>query len=277
MNRYLKLVNFEIGRFFKVYVSLLLILVVTEFAGVYFISKWYMNQANKLMVTNSLSQSEYVHQYGQTSFVSIIDSLWFIGPIGLSAAALIFYVFLIWYREWNGKNTFAYRLLMLPIPRLTLFFAKATAIFLMVLGFVAVQILLFFLQIVFFETLIPGEFRSMMGLNEILQSSNYASIILPSSFSEFILFYGVGFTALLVIFTAILFERCYQLMGIFIGILYCVIAGTLFVSPFLVMELLNYQFFYPKEILLIEIGLILFIAAASILTSRLLLNKKITV
>ncbi|ALC90644.1 hypothetical protein AM500_13250 [Bacillus sp. FJAT-18017] len=277
MNRYFKLVNFEISRFFKLYISLLLILVVTEFAGVFSISKWYMNQANKLMVTNSLSATEYVHQYGQTSFISIIDSLWFIGPIGLSAAALIFYVFMIWYREWNGKNTFAYRLLMLPIPRLTIFFAKATAIFLMVLGLVAAQILLFPVQKILFEWLVPGEFRILMGISETLQASVYVSIILPSTFSEFILFYGVGFTALLVIFTAILFERCYRVKGIFIGIMYCVAAGTLFASPFLLMAWMNYQFFYPIEILLIEFGLILLIATASIWTSRLLLNKKITV
>ena len=40
--------------------------------------------------------------------------MWFLGPIALCIAALIIYVFFIWYRDWLGKNTFAYRLLMLP-------------------------------------------------------------------------------------------------------------------------------------------------------------------
>ena len=35
------------------------------------------------------------------------------------------YVFFIWYRDWLGKYTFAYRLLMLPTTRINIYFAKA--------------------------------------------------------------------------------------------------------------------------------------------------------
>ena len=55
----------------------------------------------------------------------------------LCIVALIFYCFIIWYRDWFGKNTFAYRLLMLPTSRLNLYIAKATTILLFILGLLA--------------------------------------------------------------------------------------------------------------------------------------------
>ena len=38
---------------------------------------------------------------------------------------------------------------------------------------------------------------------------------------EFVIYYGVGMTAVFVVFKAILFERSFRLKGIIYGILYC--------------------------------------------------------
>ena len=46
------------------------------------------------------------------------------GPIALCVVVLIIYVFFIWYRDWLGKNTFIYRLLMLPTARIQCLFSK---------------------------------------------------------------------------------------------------------------------------------------------------------
>src|SRR5690606_30997651 len=53
---------------------------------------------------------------------------WFAVPVGLSVAVLVIYAFLIWYRGWFGRSTFAYRLLSLPSERRNIYFAKLTAI-----------------------------------------------------------------------------------------------------------------------------------------------------
>ena len=42
----------------------------------------------------------------------------------LCGVILIIYVFFIWYRDWLGKNTFIYRLLMLPTARIQCLFGK---------------------------------------------------------------------------------------------------------------------------------------------------------
>src|SRR5690625_4125438 len=142
MKSYLKLVNFEFNRFFKIYAALITITVISQITGAIVISRNYVSQANQAMYEHGLSQAIFIEQYGTMSFYRIAQTIWVTGPITLCIVALIFYVFLIWYRDWFGKNTFIYRLLMLPTERLNVFFAKATTIFLMVLGLVALQIFL---------------------------------------------------------------------------------------------------------------------------------------
>ena len=83
-----------------------------------------------------MPKETFIEQYGTLSFFDITQSTWFIGPIALCIAMLIIYVFFIWYRDWLGKNTFIYRLLMLPTNRLNIYLAKATTILLFILGLV---------------------------------------------------------------------------------------------------------------------------------------------
>ena len=278
MNRYMKLVNYEINRFFKIYFSLLLITFLSQIAGVLIMSKGYINEVNRALLDQGYSKNEYIQHFGKMSFPQIMDSLWFFGPIGVCAAAMIFYMFLIWYRDWFGKNTFIYRLFMLPTSRLNIFFSKATAIFFMVLGLIAFQLLLLPLQNGLYQWIVPADFRSLMTIGEILRANTNIGLIIPTTFSEFLSYYSIGFILILVVFTAILFERSYRLKGIVLGILYMILAGAVFLSPILIMIFLqSNHFFYPLEFLLIEIGLGILIAFTSIWISHYLLNKKVTV
>ncbi|WP_121614200.1 hypothetical protein [Mesobacillus foraminis] len=278
MKRYLKLVNFEINRFVKIYLSLLVITLILQFAGVVLESNEYIDSANRTMVQQSWSKAEYITQYGKISFPVLMQGLWFTGSMALCAAALLFYIFLIWYRDWFGKNTFIYRLLMLPTSRLTIYFAKATAIFLMVLGLIAFQLILLPIQNSLFNSIIPADLRAAMNVDEIVRGSIYRSIIVPNSFSEFILIYGAGLMLVFILFTAILFERSFRLKGIILGILYCLATCSLFLSPVLIMEFTHQaNIFYPLEFLAMEIGFGLLVAIASIFISGFLLTKKITV
>src|SRR5699024_8235314 len=128
MKNYLKLVNFELNRFIKLYAILIAITIISQISGVIVISRQYLNHAHETIFEESMSQADYLLQYGTMSFQRITQSIWVMGPIALCIVALLFYVFLIWYRDWFGKNTFIYRLLMLPTARLNVYLAKATTI-----------------------------------------------------------------------------------------------------------------------------------------------------
>ena len=280
MKNYLKLVNFEFNRLAKLFAVLLGITLLGQIAGVIVLSKQYLNMANEKIYEEMIPKAQFIAEFGQMNFLQITRSVWFMGPIALCIAGVAFYIFLIWYRDWFGKNTFVYRLLMLPTTRLNIFYAKLTNILLLTFGFVAFQLIFLPIETTVFKWMLPSEFRNdvnVMNVIEILQSMPELSIIFPSSFIQFILYYGAGLMVVSVLFTAILFERSFKWKGIFAGIIYSLVAVAVFISPILLHETVLDGFFYPIELFLLEIVMGLIILAGSIWMSGFLLKKKITI
>ncbi|WP_350301208.1 hypothetical protein [Peribacillus frigoritolerans] len=277
MMRYIKLVNFEINRFSKIYISLLLITLVSQFAGVIMGIKSYLNQAHEIMSEEKISEAVYVTNYNGIDFTHIANTLWFQGPIALSAVALIFYIFLIWYRDWFGKNTFIYRLLMLPTSRLSIYLSKATAIFLMVLGLIAFQIIILPMENALFNSNVPEAFLNMeMSSSTITKTSPILALVMPSTFTQFLLSYGIGLMIMSILFTAIMFERSFRIKGIILGLIYCGIAAALFLAPVFVMGLGNI-YFYPNELLGLQLAFGIIVTGLSIWLGSWLLKNRVTV
>jgi hypothetical protein len=277
MKSYLKLVNFEFNRFAKIFAVLLGITLVVQIAGVIVLSKIYLNMANEKIYEEFMPKAEFLLNYGQMSFLSVTRSVWFLGPIALCIAGVGFYIFLIWYRDWFGKNTFIYRLLMLPTTRLNVFYAKITNILLATFGFVAFQLILIPIETMVFRWMLPKEFRVDMSVKEIVSSMPELQILFPNNFLEMILFYGAGLMVVSILFTAILFERSFRWKGIFVGILFSLVAVAVFISPLLLQEFVLNDYFYPLELFVLEIVMGLIVLAGSIWMSGFLLKNKITV
>ncbi|MFD4929661.1 hypothetical protein ACFWMS_12095 [Peribacillus butanolivorans] len=277
MMRYIKLVNFEINRFSKIYLSLLLITLVSQFVGVIIGTKNYLDGAKETMSVEKLTEAAYVTNYNGIDFTQITNSLWFLGPIALSAVALIFYIFLIWYRDWFGKNTFIYRLLMLPTSRLSIYLSKATAIFLMVLGLIALQIIILPMENALFNSYVPESLlNTEMSTFSIVKMNSVLNLVIPSTFTQFLLSYGIGLMVMSILFTAIMFERSFRIKGIILGLVYCGIAAALFLAPVFVMASENF-YFYPNELLGILIALGIIVTGLSIWLGSWLLKNHVTV
>ncbi|SFB05854.1 hypothetical protein SAMN04488072_106119 [Lentibacillus halodurans] len=276
MNRFLKLVNFELNRFMNIYLVLIALTVIVQAAGVIVTANAYMDKANQAINEEMLSAAQFIEQYGAMSFLDFARGLWFTGPIAVCAAALLFYIFMIWYRDWLGKNTFIYRLLMLPTARLNVYLAKATSIVLMVLGLVSVQLIILPLENSVLKWMVPADFRTDMTVGQIVKW-DYLSILVPQSFTEFILYYGAGFMAVSVLFTAILFERSFKWKGIFLGIGYAAISAIIMLSPLLATAFMDHYYLYPLETFGLEVGLGLILTALTLWMGHYLLTKKITV
>jgi hypothetical protein len=277
MKKYLKLVNFEFNRIAKLFVVLLGITFVAEIIGVIVISKEYLNMANEKIYDEMMTMAQFLETFGQMSFLQIVRSVWFVGPIALCIAGIAFYIFIIWYRDWVGKNTFIYRLLMLPTTRLNIFYAKITTIMISTFGLVAFQLILLPIEILVMNAMVPNEFRVDMSVNEIVTSIPELSIIIPASLIELILFYGAGLLGVSILFTGILMERSFRWKGILAGLIYSALAVVIFISPLLLQEFVLNGYFYPIELLVLEIVMGLIVLTASIWMSGFLLRKKITV
>jgi hypothetical protein len=277
MRNYLKLVNFEFNRIAKIFAVLLGITFVTQIVGVIVQSRDYLNMANEKIYEEMIPKAQFLESFGQMSFLQIVRSIWFVGPIALCIAGVGFYIFLIWYRDWVGKNTFIYRLLMLPTTRLNIFFAKITNILIMIFGLVAFQIIYLPIEMLVMKGMVPNEFRRDMTMKEIVTSMPELTIIMPSSAAELLLYYGAGLLAVSILFTAILMERSFKWKGIFAGLIYSAIAVVVLILPLLLQEFVLNGFFYPIELFALEIVMGLIVLVASIWMSGFLLKKKITV
>lgn len=280
MNRYLKLVNFEVNRFFKLYIGLLIIVAISQFVSLFLVKSYYMNTANDANYASSMKATEeFIASNGLLSFNQVANHALFIGPIVICIALMMFYVFFIWYRDYFGKNTFIYRLFMLPTSRMTIYFAKATTILIMVLSLLAFQLILLPIEINVFQQIVPSELLGKMSTIDLFRSTTIFTMILPSNFMDFIFRYLIGMGLVFTLFTFILLERSYRWKGIVFGILYVIaIAGVLLIPAFIESYLFGDDFsFYPSEVFYMELGLFTIIITGSILFSKYLLKNKVSV
>ncbi|MDQ0878295.1 hypothetical protein QFZ77_006954 [Paenibacillus sp. V4I3] len=277
MNRYGKLLNWEIVRFSKFYGALLVITLFSQFFGIWLEANSYMNRAEEMMDRNSISAVQYAAQYGKTSITNGYSSIWIEGSISLCAASLLLYIFLIWYKEWFGKSTFAYRLLMLPTSRMNVYLAKLSTIVLFVLGLIAFQLMLVPIHISVFDAMIPGEFRQDVPIPELIHHHPLLKMLAPKYFIEFVLYYGAGAMGVVVLFTAILLERSFRYKGIAAGILYSVAALLLILLPVIIAEVWVRNYLFPSEVLLLQIIIGICITGLSLWFSSYLLRKKVTI
>src|SRR5699024_1468189 len=100
---------------------------------------------------------------------------------------------------------------------------------------------------------------------------------ISQTFTQFILHYGTGTIVVSVIFTAILFERSFRWKGVLLGVIYGIVAIGMFISPLILQDVILDGFFYPGEMVLLEIAAGLLVLAGSIWMSNFLLKKKIRV
>lgn len=278
MKNFIKLVNFELNRFMKLYVVLFIIIFVIQLSGTIFAAMNYMRSANNAVIQGGMSQLEFIETYSTFGMVDVTYSMMFLAPIAVGVAALLFYLFFIWYRDWFAKNTFIYRLLMLPTSRMNIFLSKATVIMLSVLGLVAYQIILLNVYSHVIKWIVPKVYRIDYSVGEIVHSFEYLSIIIPQGFVEFIIAYGLGFSFVVVMFTVILFERSFRLKGIVIGVLYTILVGFTFALPVIIQFIIiGKVILYPGELFAVQIAIWLFIVVGSLFVSRYLLKNKVTV
>ena len=271
MNDYLKLVNFEVKRFSKLFLTLIVAVIVAQLIGAFMTSFSYMDRVETTMAQKQMGESEYVLEYGTYNFQEFIFSGYFILSIMFAASILIIYVFFIWYRDWLGKSSFIYRLLMLPTARRNIYFAKLTTILLFVLCLVGIQIALLEVVQLIIHGIIPDQLRADSS-KAYIYSFDILSFLYPKTPLLFALLYGLGATVVAVVFTAILFERSYHLKGIFLGVIYLVISIIVMAIPVIIQDITGYL--YLNEIIgLTAVTSILTLGVALYLADYLLKRK----
>jgi len=278
MSKYIKLVHFEFNRFSNIFFILIGITIVSQIISVFTSANNYLGNVNQMVYREGMTKEQFIEQYDYMSLHQLTDSVWFVGPIALCIVTLLIYLFFIWYRDWFGKNSFIYRLLMLPTSRVNLYMAKVTTIMLLVFGLVGLQLLLLPIENMILGIIVPSEYTMDLPVYETF-TYRYEFLVklFPKTFMQFSVYYSVGLMGVLVLFTVILFERCFRWKGIAIGIIYCILSALVFTSPLIVQSTFLDNFFYPIELLGLIVITGLIVTTASIMVSLYLLKNKITV
>lgn len=278
MNRFIKLFYYEFNRFRFLYLSLLAATVILQMGGLYWYVQSKVSNINDLMAVNSLSEEEYIFKYGLTHFSGYtLNSMWFLAPIVLSIAVLLLYVFMIWYRDWLGKNMFIYRLMMLPTTRMNMYWAKLSVVLMSVLGLVGFQLLLLPIEMKLFQLWFPDTFIKTVGIQEVMMNNPILNVLYPDTFLEFVVYYTLGASAVVVLFTAILMERSFRWKGIVAGLVYTAVACLVFFLPVIIAEMIGSPYFYPIEMLLMMIVSWALVTAGSLWLSFYLIKRRVSV
>ncbi|MDN6194015.1 MAG: hypothetical protein L0I88_03135 [Alkalibacterium sp.] len=273
----LKLTNFELSRLSKFLFTLMGLTVLANLVGYIYIPMKFMDKINKFTIESSATTEEVLNSLGTLSFYDVTMSLWIVAPIAIGVSGLLFYSVFIWYREWFGKNTFAYRLLMLPVSRMTLFFSKFIVIFIGIFTLISTQIVSLFIGYPIVSAIVDSTYFSSLGLIESMYMHPLFLILFPLEPNYFLILI-VGATVLLVMFTLILMERSFASKGILFGIGYAMVALAIVLFPLFLSDIFNNNYLiYGSELVIIEVVLMIIVSISSLFTSRYLINNKITV
>ncbi|AFC29636.1 hypothetical protein PM3016_2760 [Paenibacillus mucilaginosus 3016] len=269
-----KLLHYEIDRFSKIYGAMALLTLVVQWVSTVWMAKGLVDRIEEEF---RLSPFAYADRFGKVSFVDFGSNLFFMAPVALCAAAMLLYVFLIWYRDWFGKNSFIYRLLMLPASRMNIYWAKLGTILIFVFGLIAFQLVTLPLHLFTFNSIVPVEIRSPVTIAQILMRNDLFQLLTPLRVSEFFFLYVLGTAIVIILFTFILFERSYRLRGLIAGGLYLLGTTALLSVPSWLNDTWVPNFFYNNEIIIMECMAGLLIVSVSLWVSSYLIRYKISV
>ena len=274
MGNYIKLVNFEIQRFWKFLMTLVVFVVVVQIIGAFVDTSSFLNQAQRTMQQEKIAESQYVFNYNVYSLYHFLNSGLFLISVMFTIAVLIIYVFFIWYRDWFGKSSFIYRLLMLPTERRHIYFAKLTTILLFVFVLLGLQVLLIEVAELIIKSILPAELYAEQGVI-FTYSYDVLAILFPQSMLGFLLSYGIGTALVATLFTAILLERSFHLKGIILAGIYITLSQAFLFTPILLD--MNTNYFYMSEILSMFVVTALIIFVVAVFLANYLLKRKINV
>lgn len=270
MKKFISLLSFEMDRFLKFLIPTFLITAVLQLVVTVSESLSYNRNLEKLV-----AQGESVDHIPSFSLQDVTGNGLYELSIMLIILVFMFYSFFTWYREWLGKNTFIYRLLMLPTNRTYLFLTKSLVFLIGGLLAFVFQFGLYFIELKIVEWLVNSSHYISLSIHNVqpmyglIQSS-----LFPTSLIQFISTYSFAFAALISLFTGIIIERSFGLKGLIIGAAY-------FIGFFVFYSVLNSLFYNnlsltlrpSQEKLILMLYQFLMIGIGTLISSRLLKNK----
>lgn len=206
MKKFFMLSNEEIKRSFKLYLSILTILVIVELTSVVYQILHYQSKLEDLMKKERLTEMEAVDQLnGPLTFGDATNYFKYMIAIGIMFTIL--YAFQIWYRDWYGESKYIYRLLMLPGKRITILLSKLTTVLVFVCGFMGIQWITILLSRRLYEWLLP---EHLQAASKIIGESAALNMLYTFNVIDTFVILALALFVITMVFLFVLTERSYQ-------------------------------------------------------------------
>lgn len=273
MKKFIRLLNFEFNRFFKFF-SAALFFIFTGQSILFTEALLRKNQQLQYAIQQTGGNESQINQMISLPLTmkSFLESFWYRLLVYSILAFLFFYLIFNWYRDWLGKNTFIYRLLMLPINRMQIFWAKSLILVIGALAYIAFQ----YCSVGFYQMiarwLLPHEYFTSLPIHEILEEATAYMGFPPTKALQIFLIIGACFVVLTHFTAAIMIERSLRLKGIIIGVFYC---GTMYILQLLPL-ILNFSLL-SSEVFLMTVACFILSWTISLAVIYYLLNHKVSV
>ncbi|WP_018659114.1 hypothetical protein [Allofustis seminis] len=281
MKKFFNLFAFEYNRLTKILFPGLLIALGIEGAALCTKVYQYTRSVKHVLLSNpTLSTDEVLTQVnGQFSVGGFFESPFLFFPLLGIAAIFVFYAIYTWYRDWFGKNTFIYRLLMLPVPRLFVYCAKVLAFLVGGLTALMAQFLAFYLFEKIVILLVAPEYLDPTPITLFITSIMPSALFYSNEVIDIVSLFLSSISFLSVLFTMILAERSFRMKGLLAGALLfgAYLASYVFVSTHSLFYTVFHFYLLPSEQLMgtLLVHTVWLILSAFI--SRYLLEQKVTV
>lgn len=274
MKKFISLLSFEMNRFLKFLLPTLVIVAVLQVFSALTKIFSYNSELERMV-----ARGESLDFVSEFTVHNITGSTLFELSILLIVLMFAFYSFFTWYREWLGKNTFIYRLLMLPTNRTYVILTKSLVFLIGGLLAFAFQFGMYFVHLNLAEWLVTSTHYQSLGIHDVQPMYGIIQhVLFPKTVFQFLSYYSFAFAALISLFTGIIIERSFGMKGFIFGVIYFVGYFTLFG----LIRSIGYSFKSPITLLPSQLAIIVvvyqFIAIGlGYLISGQLLKKKIKV
>lgn len=216
MNKFISLLSFEMNRFMKFLLPTFVIVAAIQLFQIFTTITNYNDELDRI-----ISSGESLVHFSPFTVTNITGTGMY--ELSIMGIVLVFmvYSFFTWYREWMGKNTFIYRLLMLPMNRMNIFVTKSLVFLIGGLLAFVFQFAMYGVALLIAEQMIPAEHYMTFNIHNAQPLFNIIQgPLFPTSGFEFIAVYSFAFGALISLFTAIVIERTFRLKGLVVGAIY---------------------------------------------------------
>ena len=274
MNNILTLYDMEFKRIYKIYFTLIGILLASNIGATLFSIYNMSSRASDTEgnpITMNVLKSEkgikYIYEYLIGDLASITKMV-----VAFSVLLCLLYSLVIWYRDYFSKSKTIATLLMLPQKRFNIYISKFLTVIMMIFGIIASQFLFWFIDLVIIKIILNVNTEGFLNVfKTMLVQQNMISNLVFNQPIDFMMVDILGvILAVTVLFTGVIIERSFRKIGVVLGSIYVVASIGIYI--YVTVSYCIYSDILLKAHLLYYI--LMFIV--SILVSINLLNKRVS-